>query len=432
MVDRTIVYDYISRVEGQGSLEVTISNGSVVDAKLKIFEAPRFFEAFLKGRKALELPEITSRICGICPIAHVITAAKAVENALDMKLDERTVALRKALALSGIMQSHALHIYFLAAPDFLGYPSAIAASKDLIDVVRRGFRLKRIANMVSEYIGGRAVHPVTLTVGGFTRSPPAEKLDEILKALDSALQDAFETVNLVSGFKYPEFESNHVNIALSDGNGYAVTEGIAKTSSGECFNSNDYRKHVSEEQVPYSNTKRSMFKGNTSFEVGPVARFNINYDSLCNRAKEAAEKAGVKPPVKNPFKSTIVRAVEIIQAIEEMRSILKEGVQVPPPQKPRLRQASGAALTEAPRGLLYHSYVLDRDGNVSRADIVTPTAHNSWRVERDVFELVPSVINLDDESLKSLLGMLVRAYDPCISCSVHAFTVKINRLDHRV
>jgi len=427
MVDRTIVYDYISRVEGEGSLEVKISEGKAVDAKLEIFEAPRFFEAFLRGRKALELPELTSRICGICPIAHVITAAKAVENALEISLDERTIALRKALALSGIMQSHALHVYFLAAPDFLGYSSAIAASKDLMDVVRRGFRLKRIANMVSEYIGGRAVHPVTLTVGGFSRPPLAERLDEIVKLLDSAIEDAFETVKLVSGFKYPEFEPNHVNVALSSNDSYAITEGLAKTSSGEYFDSREYRRHVSEEQVPHSNTKRSKLKNNSSFEVGPVARFNLNYESLCDMAKEAAEKAGLKPPVRNPFKSTMVRAVEIVQAIDEMRSILKEGVNVPPPRKPRLRQSTGAALTEAPRGLLYHSYALDRDGRVLSADIVTPTAHNSWRVEEDVFDLVPSVASMDDEALKNLLGMLVRAYDPCISCSVHAFTVKLTR-----
>ncbi|MGQ9691477.1 MAG: Ni/Fe hydrogenase subunit alpha [Thermoproteota archaeon] len=427
MVDRTIVYDYISRVEGQGSLEVKISDGKAIDAKLKIFEAPRFFEAFLNGRKALELPELTSRICGICPIAHVITAAKAVENALEVSLDERTIALRKALALSGIMQSHALHIYFLAAPDFLGYPSAIAASRNLMDVVRRGFRLKKIANMVSEYIGGRAVHPVTLTVGGFSRPPPAERLDEVVKALDSAIEDAFETVKLVSGFRYPEFEPNHINVALSSNDGYAITEGVAKTSSGEHFDAREYRKHVSEEQVPYSNTKRSMLRKNSSFEVGPVARFNLNYESLCDRAKEAAEAAGLKPPVRNPFKSTVIRAVEIVQAVEEMRSILKEGVNVPPPKKPRFRQSTGAALTEAPRGLLYHSYTLNREGNVLSADIVTPTAHNSWRVEEDVFDLVPSVTSMDDEALKNLLGMLVRAYDPCISCSVHTFTIRLTR-----
>lgn len=427
MADRTIVYEYISRVEGEGSLEVTVSGGEVIDAKLKIFEAPRFFEAFLRGRKALELPELTSRICGICPIAHVITAAKAVENALEVSLDENTIALRKALALSGIMQSHALHVYFLAAPDFLGYPSSIAASKDLSDVVRRGFRLKRVANMVSEYIGGRAVHPVTLTVGGFIKPPPAERLEKVVNALENALEDALETVKLVSGFNYPEFEPNHVNVALSSGNGYAVTEGFAKTSSGEYFESRDYRRYVSEEQVPYSNTKRSVFKNNGAFEVGPVSRFNLNYESLCDRAKEAAEKAGLKPPVRNPFKSTVVRAVEIVQAIEEMRSILGKGVSVPPPRKTRFRQSSGSALTEAPRGLLYHSYSIDRDGNVLNADIVTPTAQNSWRIERDVFELVPSVAHLDDDSLRRLLGMLVRAYDPCISCSVHAFTVKLNK-----
>ncbi|MEM2929271.1 MAG: Ni/Fe hydrogenase subunit alpha [Thermoproteota archaeon] len=427
MTDRTIVYEYISRVEGQGSLEVTVSGNEVIDAKLKIFEAPRFFEAFLRGRKAIELPELTSRICGICPIAHVITAAEAVENALEVSLDEKTTALRKALALSGIMQSHALHVYFLAAPDFLGYPSAIAASKDLADIVCRGFRLKRVANMVSEYIGGRAVHPVTLTVGGFTKPPPAEGLEKVVKALDDSLEDALETVKLVSGFKYPEFEPSHVNVALSEGNGYAITEGAAKASSGEYFDGRQYRRYVSEEQVPHSNTKRSILKNNGSFEVGPVSRFNLNYDKLADKAKEAAEKAGLKPPVKNPFKSTIVRAVEIVHAIEEMRSILREGVDIPPARKPRFRQSTGAALTEAPRGLLYHSYSLDRDGIVLNADIVTPTAQNSWRIERDVFELLPSVAHLDDEALKSLLGMLVRAYDPCISCSVHAFTIRLTR-----
>ncbi|MGQ9479082.1 MAG: Ni/Fe hydrogenase subunit alpha, partial [Thermoproteota archaeon] len=390
------------------------------------FEAPRFFEAFLNGRKALELPELTSRICGICPIAHVITAAKAVENALDISLDERTIVLRKALAFSGIMQSHALHIYFLAAPDFLGYPSAIAAYKDLAEVVRRGFRLKRVANMVSEYIGGRAVHPVTLTVGGFTRPPPAERLDEVRKALEDSLQDAWETVKLVSGFKYPEFKPNHVNVALS-GDGYAINEGNVKTSRGEYFDARSYRKYVSEEQVPHSNTKRSSLMDAGSFEVGPISRFNLNYDSLCETAKEAAESIGLKPPVMNPFKSTIVRAIEIIQAIEEMRSILKDGVNVPTARIPSMRQASGAAVTEAPRGLLYHSYSFDRDGRVTYSDIVTPTAHNSWRIEEDVFELTPSVHTLDDEDLKKIFSMLVRAYDPCISCSVHAFTVRIIR-----
>jgi len=428
MEKRNILYEYISRVEGQGSLRVSISGDKAVDARFEVFEAPRFFEAFVRGRSALEMPELTSRICGICPIAHVITAARAIENALALVVDERAVALRKALALSGIMQSHVLHIYFLAAPDFLGYPSAIAASRDLRDVVARGMRLKRTANMVSEYIGGRAVHPVAVVVGGLSRPPPRERLSEVMSSLDSALGDALETVRLVSGFRYPDFETDHIDVALHSEREYPINEGTIAASSGVSFVERMYRENVYEEQVAHSNTKRSRLRdGGKPFAVGPISRFNLNYDSLCDSAKEAAEAAGVKPPVRNPFKSTIVRAIEVVQAVEEMRRILRDGVAVPPPREARLRQGVGAAATEAPRGLLYHYYALDRDGRVSSCDIVTPTAHNSLRIEEDVYELTPSVASSSDEDLRRLFGMLVRAYDPCISCSVHAMRIEVNR-----
>lgn len=428
MERRSISYENISRVEGQGSLRVSISGDRAVDARFEVFEAPRFFEAFVRGRSALEMPELTSRICGICPIAHVIAAARAVENALALNVDERSVSLRKALALSGIMQSHVLHMYFLAAPDFLGYPSAIAASRDLKEVVLRGMRMKRTANMVSEFIGGRVVHPVTVVVGGLSRSPPSERLGEVVKSLDSALDDAMETVRLVSGFKYPEFEANHVDVALYSDREYPINEGVVTTSSGLKFNERSYREYVYEEQAAHSNTKRSRLReGGSSFAVGPISRFNLNYSSLCDRAKEAAEVAGVRPPVRNPFKSTVIRAIEVVQAVEEMRQILKGRIRVPPPREARLRQGVGAAATEAPRGLLYHFYTLDREGRVSNCDIVTPTAHNSLRIEDDVYELTPSIASFGDEDLRKLFGMLVRAYDPCISCSVHEMRIEVSR-----
>lgn len=428
MERRNILYEYISRVEGEGSLRVSISGEKAVEARFEVFEAPRFFEAFVRGRSALEMPELTSRICGICPIAHVITAARAVENALALVVDERAVALRKALALSGIMQSHVLHMYFLAAPDFLGYSSAISAYNDLKDVVLRGMRLKRTANLVSEYIGGRAVHPVTVVVGGLSKSPPRENLSNILSSLDSALGDAQETVKLVSKFRYPDFETDHIDVALHSEREYPINEGTICTSSGSSFAERFYRENVYEEQAAHSNTKRSRLRdGGKPFAVGPISRFNLNYNSLCDRAKEAAEIAGIKPPVRNPFKSTVVRAVEVVQAVEEMRQILRGGVVVPPPREARLRQGVGAAATEAPRGLLYHYYAFDRDGKVSNCDIVTPTAHNSLRIEEDVYELTPSVVSASDEELKKLFGMLVRAYDPCISCSVHAMRIEVHR-----
>jgi len=427
MVDRKIAYEYVSRVEGQGSLEVCISGSNAVEVRFEVFEPPRFFEAFVKGRNVLELPELTARICGVCPIAHAITAAKAIENALKVSIDEETVTLRKALALSGIMQSHALHIYFLAAPDYLGYPSAIAASKDLEEVVLRGLRLKRVANMVSEWIGGRSVHPVTLVVGGLSRPPPKERLYQIRESLNQALEDAVKTVELVSGFNYPDFEPNHIDVALSGRTSYPIIEGGVGTSSGQYFDERTYRGNVVEEQVPYSNTKRSRLKEGGSFEVGPTARFNLNYSFLCDGAKEAAEKAGLKPPVMNPFKATVVRAVEVVQAIEEMQESFGVGVAEPPSHTVRLQQGSGAAVTEAPRGLLYHAYTMDKEGKVLNSDIVTPTAHNAFRIEEDIREFTPTIVHLDDEAVMRLYGMLIRAYDPCISCSVHAFNIKVLR-----
>lgn len=427
MAERKIVYEYISRVEGQGSLEVTLRENKTARARFEIFEAPRFFEALVKGRKAVELPEITTRVCGICPIAHSITATRAVENGLGIVVDDRTSAMRKVLALSGILQSHALHIYLLAAPDFLGYAGFMKPAKDLRETILTGLRLKRIANRISEWVGGRAVHPVTVVVGGFSRSPPREDADQIMESLDLAFKDAIKTIELVTSFKYPDFEPEHEFVCVSGKNGYPINEGLIHSSSGLHFDESSYQQYIVEEQVPYSNTKRSRLKNGGSFEVGPVSRFNLNYDLLGDAAKEAAEHAGIESSVKNPFKSTIVRSIEALQAIDEMRNLIREGFAVPPPTRFTIAPGRGSAVTEAPRGLLYHSYNLNMEGKVASADIVTPTANNSYRLEEDVAELAPSVAHLSDQELVKLFGMLVRAYDPCISCSVHELHVRVKR-----
>ena len=431
--EREISIKYISRVEGQGSVFIKVKNSKVEGISLNIFEPPRFFERFLIGRKFDEVHYVTSRICGICPIAHVTTALRAVENAVGIEVDEQTKTLRKLLAMSGIIQSHSLHVFLLAAPDYVGYPDAIAMARDYPNLVKKAFRIKKLANKISVAVGGRAVHPISASVGGFLKFPSEDKLMNLKNELIEAKNDAEETIRLVAKFSFPELNRKQEFLALSRPDEYAIYDGKLVSSNGLKISEADYRQYIEEHYLPYSNAKFSNLRHGSSFAVGPLARVNLNNSMLNDDAKQVAGEVGFKVPETNVFKATLARAIEILHFIEESIKII-EKIKIKE-AKPTYSWKSGfgVALTEAPRGTLYHSYRVGRNGLIEESDIVTPTAHNAYNIENDLKEIVPKILSLKSEGeVKKTCEMLVRAYDPCISCSVHFLNLKIeNSQNHK-
>jgi len=418
---KTIEVNYIARVEGRGALNISVTkDGKIQDLRFRIYEPPRFFEAFLVGRPYTEMMELTSRICGICPVAHQITALRAVENAIGLEPSDQTNDLRKLLALSAHIQSHVLSMYFLSLPDLLGYESSIAMAKDHLDVVKRALRLKKLGNDISDLVGGRAVHPVTAIVGGFSVIPSKNKLQAIRKQLIAGKKDALDTVELFSNIEIPQFIRKCEHIAISDTKSYAINNGRFRSTAGLNIHESEYRDYISEKQVPYSTALHSHVKTRDSFMVGPLPRVNLNFGQLSSDAKEAAKRSGVKFPNFNPFVSHLARAIEVLHNIDESIEIIDR---LPLKEEGKreivCRAGFGAAITEAPRGSLYHSYLLDNNGIVQKADLVPPTAHNANNVEKDMHEYLLTILDEPIEEITRKCEMLVRAYDPCISCSTH-------------
>jgi coenzyme F420-reducing hydrogenase alpha subunit len=427
VTERSVDVCYVSRVEGQGSIRVDVTaKGEVQRAEFAIFEPARFFEALLKDRTFSEVHELTSRICGICPIAHQITALRAVENAYGIEVSRQTNDLRRLLALSGWIQSHTLSVFFLTAPDYLGFDGAIPMAAEHRELVESALRIKKLGNDIGELIGGRAIHPISAVVGGFTKVPAADELHPFLERLKKAKKDMLETVKPVGGFDYPVIDRQSELVCISDDERYAVNEGRLVSNQGLNVGEQEYRTRIVEGEVAYSNAKQSRVKGRGSFLVGPLARVALNHTSLTPGARRALGEIGLDLYSTDPFMNVRARVVETILGIEESVRIIK-GLKVDTAERPVLAQTGvpceGAALTEAPRGLLYHSYRFDKRGVVTAADIVPPTAHSSAHVEDSLKALSPRVVAQGGD-LASKCEMLVRAYDPCISCSVHAVVVK--------
>lgn len=420
MMEKTVQVDYIARVEGQGALNIRITeDGKIEELEFRIYEPPRFFEAFLIGRKYDEVMELVSRICGICPVAHQITALRAVENAFGVEPSEQTIDLRKLIAISAHIQSNVLSMYFLSLPDLMGYESIIAMTKDHMKLVKRGLKLKKLGNDITDLIGGRAVHPVTMVVNGFTALPSRNKMQGIRKRLVEAKQDAFDTVDLFSELEIPDFARKCEHVAVSDPKEYAINHGRLKSTEGLDIDEMEYRDYISEKQVSYSTAFHSYVKNRDSFMVGPLPRVNINFDQLSPDAKDAAKRSGVKFPNFNPFVSHLARAVELVHDIDECIKIIDRVPLREERREIKCRAGFGAAITEAPRGSLYHSYDLDSNGIVRGADIVPPTAHNAYNIEKDLNEFVQTILDLPLDEITLKCEMLIRAYDPCISCSTH-------------
>lgn len=424
MAAPSVKVEYISRIEGQGGIDLWVSqDGELQDVKVRVFEPPRFFEALMLGRKYYEVMELAGRICGICPVSHQITALRAVEDALKLEVSEATRKLRKLLALSAIISSHVLSIYFLTLPDYLGYPDLIEASRHHGSLLKRALKLKKIGNDLTELIGGRSVHPVTAVLGRFTNTISKPEADSIRRQLIEAKSDALETVALLGQFEIPEFSRKCEHVALGLPDEYAVNDGYVISTEGLSIAQKDYRNFIEETQVPYSTGKHSKVKGRNSYLVGPLARVNLNFDKLSPDAKHAAISAGFKAPSFNPFHSPLARAVEIVHCFDECVDLLENLPYEEHEKKIDVKPGNGFAITEAPRGMNYHNYTIDRNGTVAGADIVPPTCQNYKNIEMDLWKLVPQLLDQSEEIIAHRCEMLVRAYDPCVSCSVHALKI---------
>ncbi len=423
----TIEVNHVTRVEGHGSIKVHTQDGRVEDLKLSIVEAHRFFEHFTKGMKPHEIPWIVGRICGICCVGHQLSATKAVEDALGLQPSEQTILLRKLLNESQFLQSHTLHVYFLAVPDYVGVPSVMPLIKTHPEVVKRALSLKKLANDYTAVFGGRTLHPMSNTLLGWRKLPDLDEIEKIHDRLVAAVPDLMETVAITKSLKIPDYERETEYVSLKHPDEYALYDGQVYSSDGYTVPVSEYRNVTNEFVVPHSTSKWSKWHRESYF-VGALARVNNNFDQLRPEAKEAAETLGLKVPCYNPYMNNVAQVVEIVHcaynSIAMMEEILNTGLKEEDiSYTPKAGEGFGA--TEVPRGILFHHYVFDDNGLCVDADAVIPTSQNINNIERDMQAFVPDMIKkMDKDELTLHLEMLLRAYDPCISCSVHMLDVE--------
>ena len=429
MTSKTINVKYLARVEGEGGLNIQIKDDTVTRVQLKIFEPPRFFEAFLRGRNFTEAPDITCRICGICPVAYQMSAVHAMEAALGVTVPGPIRALRRLLYCGEWIESHGLHVFMLHAPDFLGYQDAIQMAQDHPDTVKMGLKLKKVGNDIVTVLGGREIHPINVRVGGFYKAPGKRDLAPLAESLKWAREAAVKTVRWVGGFTFPEFERDYEFVALRHGQEYPFNEGRVVSNKGLDIAVQDYEQHFVEEQVPHSHALHSTLKARGSYFVGPLARYNLNFDlpHPPGPGNGPGGRAGTRLP--QPLsehhrpgrgnRSTPWR--RRWPSSRPTRSRIEPAVPVEP------RAVVACAATEAPRGLLYHRYRLDEHGVILEAKIVPPTSQNQGTIEADLRQFVSQRLDLPDEKLTWQCEQMVRNYDPCISCATHFLKVNLER-----
>jgi len=425
---RRLDVEGLARVEGEGSLHVEISGDQVTEVELEIFEPPRLFEALLVGRRYDEAPDITARVCGICPVAYQMSACAAMEDAFGTVVPEHVREWRRLLYCGEWIQSHALHINLLHAPDFLGYADAVELAEHDRSLVDRALRLKRTGNLVMETLGGRSIHPVTVRVGGFYRAPDPEAVQAMAGPLRRALDDALDTVQWVAGFEFPEFESDYLFVALRAGDGYPLEGGRVVSSSGLDTDPAGFAGLVEEDQVRRSTALQARLGGTETYLTGPLARYALNREALPELSRQAADGAGLGAVCRNPFRSIVVRAVELVFACEEALRLVERYEPLDPAAAVVTAGAgTGHGATEAPRGLLLHGYVIAADGSIASARIVPPTSQNQLTIEDDLRRVVGQSLELSDSDLTQRCEQTVRNHDPCISCAAHFLDVRVDR-----
>jgi sulfhydrogenase subunit alpha len=428
MKNRTIKVDYLARVEGEGRLYVRIKNDKVTDVRFGIFEPPRFFEAFLRGRKFTEAPDITARICGICPIAYQMSSSHAMESACGVKVEGPLRDLRRLIYCGEWIESHALHIYLLHAPDFLGYEDAIQMARDYPEIAEQGLKLKKIGNDLMILLGGREIHPINPRVGGFYKVPQKKELENFVEPLKWALEASLKTVRWTASLSFPDLERDYEFVSLRHPDEYPFNEGNIVSNKGIDIEVSRFLDYFEERHVNYSTSLQAVVRERDDYLAGPLARYNNNFDRLPAVAKEAAKEAGLAAICRNPFKSIVVRSVETVFACHEALRII-DNYEVPEKPYIDVRPVAGIGhgCTEAPRGLLYHRYKIDNRGVIQDARIVPPTSQNQKAIERDLRLFVEQNLNLTQEKLTWHCEQVVRNYDPCISCSCHFLNLEIER-----
>ena len=420
---------HVTRLEGHGNIVVEVRDGRLEAARFDIVESPRFFEVMLQGRMFHEASGITSRICGICAVAHTLTSLRATEDAFRLAPSEQTVLLRKLILHGETLQSHILHIYFLVAPDLFGVPSVIPLAGTHGEVVVRALRMKKLANDLCAVIGGRHVHPVSLAVNAFTKLPDAQALRDIRARLIEARADMAATVELFKGLKFPDFTRETEYISLKNDSEYAFYSGNLVSSDGKTVTCRDYKNLIKETVIPTSSAKH-VSATRESFMVGALARFNNNHAMLRPEAQKAAAELGLIAPNHNPFMINVAQVVESAHCLEDsislIEEILRRGLKDETHSVTPV-EGRGVGVVEAPRGALFHDYTYDAKGRMTGANCIIPTGQNLANIEDDMRKAVPEILEMSDKDIAQRLKMLVRAYDPCISCSTHSIEVKFTR-----
>ena len=417
----------LTRVEGEGSLTLRVADGQVVEAQLGIFEAPRYFERLVVGRTPDEVIDIVSRICGICPIAYQMSAVHAFEKLFEVAVDPQIRALRRLFYCGEWIESHALHVYLLHAPDFLGYQSAIELAADHRAVVQQGLTLKKIGNDLVTLLGARPIHPLTVRVGGFSRVPRVEELRALRPRLEEALSLAQATVDFVATLSAPPFEREPRLVSLRHPTEYPMNEGRIVSTDGLDVAIDRWEDAFEEDQVGWSHALQARTRAGEVYLLGPSARLTLNAEKLHPLAREALGSLGLAREIRrNPFWSIAARAVELVHATAEALDIVEAYSRPETPSTAwTTRPGTTGWATEAPRGLLFHAYHIDEQGLISRARIVPPTSQNQAAIEADLTGFAPAVLGLPEAEATRRLEQLVRAYDPCISCATHFLEVHV-------
>jgi len=426
MKNISVYVDHVTRVEGHGNIVINVKEGKIEECQWEVVEAPRFFEAFVRGRKYAEVAHIVSRICGICSIGHTLCSLQATEAALGVKISEQTRLLRRILIQGENLQSHVLHAYFLAAPDFFGVPSVFPLVKTHPEVVLRALRMKRLANDLCDVFGGRTVHPITPTVNGFTKLPDVAEIKEIRKRLGEATPDLEATLELFQTLRIPDFKRQTEYISLKSKEEYAFYDGVIASTDAGTTPVENYRSWTNEYLVPHSTAKYTKHVRD-SYMVGPLARFNNNHDQLSPRAKKAAEELGLPAPCYNPFMNTAAQVVEAVHAVDESIRLIDELLDKGLKEEDRrilLKAGRGVGAVDVPRGILFHDYTYDKNGICKEANCIIPTNQNHANIQKDMEALLSQMLDRPQDEIRLSLEMLVRAYDPCISCSTHLLKVR--------
>lgn len=418
-----IKINHLAKMEGHASFVADILDGNVKEAMIKTEEGARLIEGVLRGRYYSEAPIITARICGICPVVHVLAAIKALESAFGVKPKVQTIALRKVMELAQIVHSHTLHLFFLSLPDFLGYRDDIKMAGKYPKEAQKAMEIREWALKVLEIIAGRAIHPLAAQVGGFKKWPSQEGIQKLLQNSDKVLKKSLDLAELFKKLKYPDLNNKTEYLALGSPKEYAIYDGDIVSSKGAKVSANRFMHKIEEIEKPYQLVKRNKWQGKP-FMVGAIARLNLHHQQLNPRAKKFLKTTGLKLPTDNPFHNVLAQAVEVVHCLEEIIQILRQSKISYRSDKAvnvrfKARAGKGVGAVEAPRGTLYHYYEIGRNGYIKDCNIITPTAQFLTNLEADLAAYLPKTLKISDSRRRQEIKKLIRAYDPCISCATH-------------